>query len=85
MHAILRLIKDDRLRPIKNRVGDFCVTARRQTVHEDSFGAAFRMSSSFTWYGLKIGARLVSSCSKPMLMHTSVYTASAPLTAACGS
>ncbi len=35
-------------------------------------GCACAISASFTWYGLKMGARLVASCSKPMLVQTSV-------------
>ncbi len=85
MHPILGLVKDDRLRAVKDGVCNLCVPVRRKAVHEYCIRLGTSHEGLIYLVRLEIGARFVASCSKPILVHTSVYTAFAPSTAFVGS
>ncbi len=53
MHAILGLIKHDRLWPVKHSVGHLGVAASRQAVHEDSLRLGVRHESLIHLVGLE--------------------------------
>jgi len=60
VHAVLRLIKNDRAGAVDDLVGHFL------------FESAFAMRPELTWYGVNAAMRVVMLSSLPMEAHTSV-------------
>ena len=58
MHAIFRLIEDNRLRSIENSVCDLGVAVSRKAVHEDSIGLRMRHQGFIDLVGLEDGSAL---------------------------
>ena len=86
VQAVLGLVPHYALRAVDHLGGDFLAAVRRQAVHEER--VALRRASSSrasTCQSWKSRLRASFSASKPMVVHTSVVTRSAPRAACIGS
>jgi hypothetical protein len=78
VHAVFGLVPDHALRAVDDRRRDFLAAMRRQAVHEQRLGTRDTHHLASTCQSAKSRMRSSFSASKPIEVHTSVVTRSAP-------